>query len=87
MIKFDTEEKCMMIAGSGIEIVAEMTALITRAFFKMNGNDGNRTRSMIKMYARMLTDLADKDDLIANLEKDDEASATIDLSHLMNKRE
>lgn len=87
MIKYDTEEKRMMIAGSGIEIMAEMTALITRAFFKMNKNDGNRTRSMIKLYSRMLSDLADKDDLIANLEEDDAASNTIDLSHLMNKRE
>lgn len=87
MIIYDTTQKHMMIGGSGIEIMADMSALITRAFYQIAGEDIAAARVLIGTYSKMLAAMATNDGLMEALEKDSENSTTINLSHLMNKQE
>lgn len=87
MIKFDTQEGHMLLAGSGVEIMADMTMLVTKAFYKMSHESEHGTKALLKMYSKYLSALADDSDFFEKLAKDDDGAATIDLSHLMNKRE
>ena len=87
MIKFDTQEGHMLLAGSGTEIIEDMTVLVTRAFYKMSHESEHGMKSLLKTYSNYLAYLADNPDLFEKLAKDDDGATTIDLSHLMNKRE
>lgn len=87
MIKFDTQKGHVLLAGSGVEIMADMTMLVTKAFYKMSHESEHGTKTLLKMYSNYLSDLADDPDFFEKLAKDDDGAATIDLSHLMNKRE
>lgn len=87
MIKFDTQEGHMLLAGSGIEIIADITMLATKAFYKMSHESEHGTKTLLKTYSNYLSDLADDPDFFEKLAKADDGDTTIDLSHLMNKRE
>ena len=87
MIKFDTQMGHMLLAGSGVEILADMTMLATKAFYKMSHESEHGTKALLKMYSDYLSSLADDPDFFEKLAKDDDGATTIDLSHLMNKQE
>lgn len=87
MIKFDTQEGYMLLAGSGVEIIADMTMLVTKAFYKMSHGSEHGMKSLLKMYSNYLSALPDDPDFFEKLAKDAAGATTIDLSHLMNKRE
>ena len=87
MIKFDTQMGQMLLAGSGVEIMADITMLVTKAFYKMSHESEHGTKTLLKIYSNYLSSLVDDSDFFEKLVKDDDGAATIDLSHLMNKQE
>lgn len=87
MIIYDTTKGEMTIGGTAIDFMTETTVLITRAFFKFAGQDGEKTQSMMKMFATFLMRMAYEPELLEHLKKDSEAGTVINLSHLMNKQE
>ena len=87
MIIYDTTKGEMTIGGTAIDFMAEATALITRAFFQIAGQDGEKTQRMMKTFATALMGMAYEPELLESLKKDSETSTVINLSHLMKDHE
>ena len=84
MLKYDTEAKRLLIAGSGGEIMSDVIMLTTRVCNSITRGNVDAYRTMMHVLARMIDHVADDDGLSEVLAEEMKATTTVDLSHLMN---
>lgn len=84
MLKYDPEKMALSCAGTGGEIMAEVSAMTMRVLYNMVDGDRMGVRHLLSVHVLALKHVVSDDEAWEILESTEKDATTVNLSHIMN---
>lgn len=84
MLKYDSEKMSLSCAGTGGELLADITVMTMRVLYNISDGDRARVQRLLTMYVSALMHVCHDNEAWETLDSSEKQATTVNLSHLMN---
>lgn len=84
MLKYDSEKESLACAGTGEDLLADITLMTMRVLYSMADGDKVRVQRLLTMYVPTLIRACYDNKVWEKLDSSEKLATTVNLSHLTN---